>query len=80
MNEQPRIFECKTCGEMIGDGQPKNAVYMCDRKDGEWCGKCFDRKPCGMGKHGEGCQTMMICEPADNSLTDPSTIGFAKEE
>lgn len=61
MNEQPKTFECKTCGDVIGDDQPKNVVMMCDRKDGEWCTRCFGRNPCGLGMHGEGCRTMMVC-------------------
>lgn len=44
------VVECKTCG-----ASPLSVYHMCDRIDGTWCCKCFARKPCGMGKHGEGC-------------------------
>lgn len=63
-----QVFECKTCGEPIGDRQSKNVVWLCYRKDGEWCRTCFDRKPCGMGKHGLGCPAQMICTPVDVTL------------
>jgi hypothetical protein len=49
----PALTFCKRCGDPIGDRQEKN---------GEWCGGCFDKTPCGMGKHGEGCPTLMVCE------------------
>ena len=59
-----RIFECRTCGDAIGEKQKKNVVYMCDVVDGEWCGACFERKPCCYKPHSEGCSTMMIGEGA----------------
>lgn len=53
---------CTSCGEPIGDHQANNVIYTCDLRGGEWCGGCFDRMPCGQGRHAEGCATMMICE------------------
>jgi hypothetical protein len=61
---EPFIANCKVCGDKVGDGQEKNAVYLCDRVLGEWCGTCFDKTPCGKSKHGEGCPTLMVCEAA----------------
>ena len=37
-----------------------SAWYMCDREAGEWCDDCFALHPCGQGKHGEGCPTVVF--------------------
>jgi hypothetical protein len=37
-----------------------NHHWLCDMQDGAWCGTCFSRKPCGIGKHGEGCPTQVF--------------------
>jgi hypothetical protein len=36
--------------------------YMCDRAEGAWCADCFDKTQCGKGKHGEGCEVMIISD------------------
>lgn len=60
----PAAHECKSCGDPIGHGLPKNVVYTCDRVDGEWCGTCFKNHPCSYKPHPEGCATSMICDVA----------------
>ena len=37
-----------------------SAWYMCDQDPGEWCDDCFALHPCGQGKHGEGCPTVVF--------------------
>lgn len=61
MTKPASVFKCTGCGHCIGDGQLLNAVYFCDRDEGQWCGKCFDDTSCGKGDHGEGCPTLMAC-------------------
>lgn len=56
-------FECDICGDAIGAGEKKNVVYMCDRREGQWCGRCFRFTACGYGRHGEGCPTMVVGTP-----------------
>lgn len=46
---------CSKCG-----ADCKAHHFMCDRMEGQWCGPCFDRTPCGRGKHGEGCPTQVF--------------------
>lgn len=34
----------------------------CDIQEGPWCPGCFDKTPCGQGKHGEGCPTQVFSD------------------
>lgn len=61
---------CATCGDPIGDGQVKNAVYGCDETDGLFCGVCFAAVRCEE-RHGEGCATLIAC--AGPPPADPAT-------
>ena len=55
-------FKCKVCGTTTGP------FHLCFEDTNEtedcffpaWCGKCFDKAPCGKGKHGEGCETVVF--------------------
>ena len=56
MSDPPQQPEkCSTCEEPLGF-----SYYMCDRRDGAWCCKCFRNHPCGYGKHGVECATLVI--------------------
>jgi hypothetical protein len=52
------------CGKC---GKPLRGHYLaCDRTMKEYCEDCFEKTPCGKGKHGEGCPTQ-IFEDSDHA-------------
>lgn len=61
MGERP-AEKCCACPVV---GSARVPLFFCDESPqdgapGPWCGTCFDTTPCGQGKHGEGCETMML--------------------
>lgn len=52
------MIKCKDCGEDC-----TRRHLMCDEnldQDAVWCPVCFDKTPCGLGQHDEGCATLVI--------------------
>lgn len=48
--------KCTDCGTDLSHA----VAMLCDEDDGQRCGDCFTKHPCGKGEHGEGCATQMF--------------------
>lgn len=49
------MIVCALCGLPLPP-----TCFLCDETMESYCPTCFDRTPCGKGRHGEGCPTLCV--------------------
>lgn len=59
MSETNALEYCGKCGKPVFGN-----YWGCDRTMKWYCPECFDRTPCGKGKHGEECPTQVFEDSA----------------